>query len=93
MTKDEKINTVKEDLIKYGAKKISLFGSYAQNKETPASDMDIIVEFSSVKTLLELAAIESSISEKTGTKIDLLTPKSISPYIMKKIKSDIKVIM
>ena len=39
-------------------KKIAVFGSYARGDEKPESDIDIIVEFSKRKSLLELVRIE-----------------------------------
>lgn len=39
-------------LKKEGAKKISIFGSYARDEETLKSDIDIIVEFKEKKVFL-----------------------------------------
>ena len=41
-----------------GARKIALFGSYVRGEEKPGSDIDIIVDFSKRKSLLELVRIE-----------------------------------
>lgn len=37
---------------------IAIFGSYVKREEKPRSDIDIIVEFSERKSLLELVGIE-----------------------------------
>ncbi|MCK4296624.1 MAG: nucleotidyltransferase domain-containing protein [Candidatus Marinimicrobia bacterium] len=37
---------------------IAIFGSYVKREEKPGSDIDIIVEFSERKSLLELVGIE-----------------------------------
>jgi hypothetical protein len=39
------------------------------------------VEFSERKSLPELVRIERELSEALGIKVDLLTEKSISPYL------------
>lgn len=75
-----------------GAKKIAVFGSYAKGEEKPESDIDIIVEFSEKKSLLELVRIERELSENLGIKVDLLTEKSISPYLIDGIKEEMEVI-
>jgi hypothetical protein len=85
----KKITSILAD---YGAKKISIFGSYARGEANPESDIDIIVEFSERKTLLDIVGIEQEISEALGIKVDLLTEKSISPYLVDRIKKEMMVI-
>ncbi len=75
-----------------GAKKIEVFGSYARGEEAPGSDIDILVEFSERKSLLELVKIERELSDVIGVKVDLLTEKAISPYLIERIKSEAEVI-
>jgi len=70
------------------ASSISIFGSYARGEEGSNSDIDIIVIFSSKKSLLDLIRIERELSEKLNRKIDLLTEKSISPYMIESIRKE-----
>ncbi len=77
---------------KHGAKKIAVFGSYARGEEKPKSDIDILVEFSERKSLLDIVGIEQELSDALGMKVDLLTEKSISPYLIGRIKKEMKVI-
>ncbi len=77
---------------KHGAKKIAVFGSYARGEEKPKSDIDILVEFSERKSLLDIVGIEQELSDTLGIKVDLLTEKSISPYLIGRIKKEMKVI-
>ncbi|NVM53507.1 MAG: nucleotidyltransferase family protein [Candidatus Helarchaeota archaeon] len=79
-------------LVKYGAKKIAIFGSYASGKAKPESDIDILVEFKEIKSLLDLVKIERELSEELTIKVDLLTEKSISPYLIEGIKKELEVI-
>ena len=84
--------TLKGFLRKKGAKKICVFGSHARGDAIPGSDIDVIVEFSRRKTLLDLVAIEQELSETLGVKVNLLTEKAISPYIIDKVKKEMLVI-
>ena len=81
----DKIITI---LQRHGVKKISIFGSYARGEANPQSDIDIIVEFSDRKSLLDLVGIEQELSETLGRKVDLLTEKSINPYLIDRIKKE-----
>ncbi|MGB2842307.1 MAG: nucleotidyltransferase family protein [Halobacteriota archaeon] len=74
-------------LMRYGAKKIAIFGSYARGEESPGSDVDILVEFLERRSLLDLVGIEQELSDALGVKADLLTEKSISPYLNYRIKN------
>ncbi|HJH27190.1 MAG TPA: hypothetical protein C5S37_10615 [Methanophagales archaeon] len=79
-------------LARYRVKKIAVFGSYARGEAKPESDVDILVEFSDRKSLLDLVGIEQELSDALGVKADLLTEKSISPYLIDRIKKEMKVI-
>ena len=85
----KKLSTILE---KHGAKKISIFGSYARGEETKTSDLDVIVEFYNKKSLFDIVGIEQELSEALGIKVDLLTEKSISPYLIDRIKKESVVI-
>ena len=92
MTHEELYNKIVTILQKHKTKQIAIFGSYAQNQEQPESDIDVLVEFKDQKSLLELVAIETELSEALGIKIDLLTEKSVSPYLIEGIKAKMKVV-
>jgi len=92
MNREEIFEKVVQVLKNQGARKIAIFGSYARGEEKPESDIDIIVEFSERKSLLELVRIERELSEVLGIKIDLLTEKSISPYLIDTIRKEMEVI-
>ena len=66
---------------KYHIRKLLIFGSYAESRQTPQSDLDLIAEFDRVPTLLELVHIEQALSHLLGVQVDLLTEESISPFI------------
>jgi len=76
----------------YGVKKISIFGSYARGEERGASDVDLMVEFSERKSLFDIVGIEQELSEALGIKVDLLTEKFVSPYLIDRVKKEMEVI-
>lgn len=92
MSLEEIEGTLVSLLGKYGARKIGIFGSYARGEERPDSDLDVLVDFRDLKSLLTLVRIERELSESLGMKVDLLTERAISPYLVDRIKSELKVI-
>jgi len=92
MRKEETFEKIARLLKSHGVRMVAVFGSYARGEEKPGSDIDIIVEFSERKSLLQLVRIERELSEELGIKVDLLTEKSISPYLIDTIKREMKMI-
>lgn len=76
-------------LKKYHVKKIGLFGSYVRNEASNKSDIDLLVDFEekTFDNFIELAFELEKIFDK---KIDLLTEKGISPYILPYIKNEVQ---
>ena len=89
-------NEIEEKVISFlkerGAKKISIFGSYVRGEATPDSDLDIIVEWEENISLLDIVGFEMDLSEQLGIKVELLTEKSISPYMIEDVLAEAKVI-
>ena len=90
--REEIFGKITQALKNQGARKIAVFGSYVRSEEKRGSDIDVLVEFSQRKSLLELVRIERQLSEALGIKVDLLTEKSISPYLIDTIKQQMEVI-
>lgn len=63
-----------------------------RGEESPESDIDVLVEFSERKSLLDLVRIEQELSEALGIKVDLLTENSISPYLIGRIRKEMVVV-
>ncbi len=70
-------------------KKIGIFGSYVHNRQKEESDVDILVEFEEVPSLLKFIHIENYLSELLGVKVDLVTKNALKPYIGKIILKEV----
>lgn len=69
---------------------LGLFGSYSRGEQNEKSDIDFLANFSIRKSLLDHVRIERELSEILGIKVDLVTEKSLSPYLVDKIKAQVK---
>ena len=56
----------------YRLRKVELFGSYADGRNTPQSDVDLLVEFVQPQiSLLTLSALKFRMEELLGTDVDI----------------------
>lgn len=68
-----------QELHKLGARRIGVFGSFAKNKATPESDVDVYIEFSEgMKTYDNFFAIYELLRELFDRPIDLVTDGALS---------------
>ena len=85
----ETLEKNKKTLIKYGVKKIGLFGSFVREKQKKNSDIDFLVEFEEpdFDNFMDLAFF---LEDLFSRKIELITNGSLSPYIQPYIEKDVK---
>jgi len=71
-----------KQLVALGVAGIGLFGSFVTGRQTPLSDVDILVEFTpgqhSFDNFMELSFF---LEDLLGRKVELVTPEALSPYI------------
>ena len=57
----------------HGARNLRVFGSFARGEERPDSDVDLIVEMESGRSLLDLVALGQELEELLHRRVDVLT--------------------
>ena len=89
MAAKKQLNILKKKIIPILKKnhivRAGIFGSYARGETKKRSDVDILVEIDKKTGLFDFVGIKLELEEKLGKKVDLLTYKSIHPYIKKSI--------
>lgn len=67
---------------RHGIRSLSLFGSVLRDDFTETSDVDVLIEFESGRTVgyLRFASLEDELSQILGRKVDLKTAAMLSPY-------------
>lgn len=74
----------------FGVERLGIFGSFIHGTQTEASDVDILVEFhAGQKTYRNYIGLSEYMENLLQTKVELVTPQSLSPYIAPHIKKDI----
>ena len=63
-------------------RRLSLFGSMLTGSERPGSDIDLLVEFESVREpgLLGMGQLETELGSLMGRRVDLRTAQDLSRY-------------
>ena len=72
---------------KFGATKVSLFGSFARNDASESSDVDILLEKGSIKGL-QVLDFQDALSEALGRPVDVVTTAGASERFLSKIRQD-----
>lgn len=80
-------------LQRYDVVKAAIFGSFVIGESKQGSDIDILVEFTGKKSLLDLAGLKIELEELLRRKVDVLTYNSLHPLLRKKILREQVVIL
>ena len=73
---------------KYDVKRIGIFGSYAKGLQNEESDIDVLVEFEN-PTFDNFMELSFFLEDLFGKSVDLLTPKSLSPYMRPSVEKEV----
>lgn len=74
-------------------KKAFIFGSYARNTATEHSDIDILVELDYSKYIgLGFVKMQQDLEDQLHKKVDLISEKALSKFIIPFVESDKKLI-
>ena len=72
-----------------GIRNIRIFGSVARGETGPASDIDLLVDLEPGRDLLDLVAAKQDLEDLLGRKVDIVTERSLSPYIREFVMKDL----
>ncbi len=69
-----------------------VFGSCARGQMRSDSDVDILVRFPTLPSLFGLVSLERELSVVLGKKVEIVTERSLCPYIREGVLQDLQVI-
>ncbi|MEO7274852.1 MAG: nucleotidyltransferase family protein [Vicinamibacterales bacterium] len=72
----------------HGARNVRLFGSAARGDHRPESDVDLLVEMESDRSLLDLVGLGQDLEELLHRRVDVLTDESLHPALRHRIASE-----
>lgn len=73
-------------------RKLSFFGSVVRDDFGPSSDVDVLVEFESGHVPgLAFFEIQEELSQLLGRRVDLNTPRGLSPYFRERALAEAEI--
>lgn len=73
---------------RYKVQELGVFGSYVRQEQTETSDVDVLVEFSEIPSLLKFVNLENYLSDNLGIKVDLVHKSGLKPRIRERILAE-----
>jgi predicted nucleotidyltransferase len=70
---------------RYSVETLEVFGSYVRSEQKQDSDLDMLVTFREVPSLLTFIAIENYLTDLLGVNVDLVMKDSLKPKIGQQI--------
>ncbi|MGA1864921.1 MAG: nucleotidyltransferase family protein [bacterium] len=98
MKNNKDISVIKEKLQqqlpflseRFKVKSLGIFGSYIHQKQTKSSDLDLLIDFNEVPSLLKFIELENYLTDLLGIKVDLVMRKALKPRIGKRILKNVQ---
>ena len=93
----KQVGRIQELCVRFGARRLELFGSFARGEETDgSSDIDFLVEFADVGwkgSFRRYMGLKLGLEDLLGTEVDLVEIEALTnPYFCRSIESDRKVL-
>ncbi len=93
MKNNKDISVIKEKLKqelpflseRFKVKSLGIFGSYIRQKQTKSSDLDLLIDFNEIPSLLKFIELENYLTDLLGIKVDLVMRNALKPRIGKRI--------
>ena len=86
-------NQLREELpnlaMRYRVESLGLFGSYLHGTQRADSDLDVLVSFTEVPSLLRLIDLENYLSDRLGVRVDLVLRDSLKPHIGERVLREV----
>jgi len=73
---------------RYGVASLAVFGSMARGDEREDSDVDVFVAFEGKATFDDFMGLKLDLEDLLGRRVDLLTPKCLSPAMEAEIRGE-----
>lgn len=85
---DERRGDITRIALAHGASNVRVFGSASRGEAASASDIDLLVDMSEGRTLLDLISLSNELEDTLGVPVDVVTEAALSPYLRERILAE-----
>ncbi len=85
----DNLDRIRAIMARHSLKTAKIFGSTARGEDTPASDVDVLVEPTEQTSLMDLARLKIELEDLLGAKVDIATAAALPDDIAKSIATDL----
>lgn len=82
----------REDILRlarrHGVTHVRVFGSVARHAATATSDLDLLVDLDSDRSVLDLIAFEQDLEEALHVPVDVLTEPALHPLLRQRVVAE-----
>jgi len=90
----ETLQTYRNDILsvadKYGVRNIRVFGSVVRGDVTDGSDIDLLVELESDRSLIDRIAFMQELEKLLGQKVDIVNERALHHLIRDKVMREVR---
>ncbi|HMS55801.1 MAG TPA: nucleotidyltransferase domain-containing protein [Fimbriimonadaceae bacterium] len=72
----------------HGVERVRVFGSFARGDAKASSDLDLLVKFPAVSTLLAVIGFKQAVEEATGLAVDIVEEGTLSPSFSARVYAE-----
>jgi predicted nucleotidyltransferase len=69
----------------HGARNVRVFGSVARGEASAESDLDLLVDFDSGRSLLDHAALQMDLEKLLGRRVDVASERGLRPRVRERV--------
>ena len=84
----EKRDEILRIAAKHGARNVRVFGSVARGDSDEKSDVDLLVDMESGRSLLDLGGLLMDLQELLGCEVDVITENGLKKRIRERVLSE-----
>ncbi len=74
---------------KYRVNSIEIFGSYVRNEQNSGSDLDLLVSFNKVPSLIKFIEMKNYLTDQLQINVDLVMKDALKPQLVHNILSEV----
>jgi hypothetical protein len=75
---------------RYGARNVRVFGSVVRGEDSPAGDIDFLVNMDDDRSLLDRVALLQDLGELLGRKVDVVSERALHWYVRDRVLAEAK---